>query len=242
MMSPSSSTPRVQLRFAIVLALVACAAGARFVPYLVSDDSALKPLLWNFSPVVAIALFGGARFASRWAAFLVPLLIMLISDLALHLLDAAPITNGWELLQQGTTYLVLVLVSGMGVSLQGLENRWAGVAGTGWRARIRSLAVKTGLIGSATVLSAVVFFLVSNFVVWLTASATMPPEFQYPKTLAGLLDCYVKALPFFRGTFWGNIYYAGLLFGGFEIAQIAVPGLRSTPREPALAMAGQATP
>ena len=59
MTSPSSSTPRVQLRFAVVLFLVLCAAGARFVPYLVSDDSVLKPLLWNFSPVVAIALFGG---------------------------------------------------------------------------------------------------------------------------------------------------------------------------------------
>jgi hypothetical protein len=208
---------------------------------MVSDDSVLKPLLWNFSPVVAIALFGGARFASRWAAFLIPLVIMLTSDVALHLLGTAPIANVWELLQQGATYVVLVLVAGMGVGLHWLEDRWAGDAGASWGQRIRSFAVKTGLIGSATILSAVVFFLVSNFVVWLTASATMPPAFQYPKTLAGLLDCYVKAVPFFTGTFWGNIYYAGLLFGGFGIVQMAVPGLRFTPREPAFAQVGQAT-
>lgn len=41
--------------------------------------SGILPL--NFSPVAAIALFGGAMFGSRISAFAVPLGIMLLSDL-----------------------------------------------------------------------------------------------------------------------------------------------------------------
>ena len=45
--------------------------------------SRLLPHPPNFSPVEAIALFGGAYFASRQWALVVPLLAMLLSDLAL---------------------------------------------------------------------------------------------------------------------------------------------------------------
>jgi hypothetical protein len=38
-------------------------------------------LPFNFSPVAAIALFGGAMFGARIAAFAVPLGIMLLSDM-----------------------------------------------------------------------------------------------------------------------------------------------------------------
>jgi hypothetical protein len=41
----------------------------------------------NFSPVEAVALFGGAYFASRQLALLVPLLAMFLSDLALGLVN-----------------------------------------------------------------------------------------------------------------------------------------------------------
>ena len=37
----------------------------------------------NFAPVAAMALFGGAYFSKRWAAFLVPLIAMLVTDLIL---------------------------------------------------------------------------------------------------------------------------------------------------------------
>src|SRR5687768_11567491 len=43
----------------------------------------VMPHPWNFSPVEAIALFGGAYFASRSLAIVVPLVAMLASDLML---------------------------------------------------------------------------------------------------------------------------------------------------------------
>jgi hypothetical protein len=41
----------------------------------------LLPHYPNFTPVAAIALFGGAHFSKRWLAFLVPLLALFVSDL-----------------------------------------------------------------------------------------------------------------------------------------------------------------
>ena len=59
----------------------------------------------------------------------------------------------------------------------------------------------------------VAFFLVSNLGVW--AGGTM-----YPRTLAGLMDCYTLALPFFRGTLFGDWAFAGL-------GMLVLEGLRS---------------
>jgi hypothetical protein len=58
---------------------------------------------------------------------------------------------------------------------------------------------------------AVIFFVVSNFGVWLQSG-------MYPHTLAGLADCYTLALPFFRNTLTGDLVYSGLLFGAYAFA------------------------
>jgi hypothetical protein len=63
-----------------------------------------------------------------------------------------------------------------------------------------------GWIGGAALASSVSFFLVSNFAVW--ASGTM-----YPKTVSGLMTCYVAGLPFFRSTFAGDMLFTAVMFG-----------------------------
>ena len=50
----------------------------------------------------------------------------------------------------------------------------------------------------------------------------------YPRTSAGLEACYVAAIPFFQNTVAGDLFYAGLLFGGFALLERAVP--RASPR------------
>lgn len=64
---------------------------------------------------------------------------------------------------------------------------------------------------SGTVLSSVIFFLVTNFAVWYA------PNFMYEKTFSGLLECYGMAIPFFRNSLVGDMMYAGIFFGGFEL-------------------------
>jgi hypothetical protein len=57
----------------LVLGLIALAAVGRYLPYIV-------PGLGNFTPVFAVALFGGAYLADKRVALLVPMLAMLVTD------------------------------------------------------------------------------------------------------------------------------------------------------------------
>lgn len=72
----------------------------------------------------------------------------------------------------------------------------------------------------ASVSGSVLFFIITNFGVWVSSQVT------YPHTFAGLMECYAAAIPFFRNTLAGDIVYVGILFGTFEFAKIVVPSLR----------------
>ena len=72
----------------------------------------------------------------------------------------------------------------------------------------------------ASVAGSTLFFIVTNFGVWLGSSQT------YPHTVAGLLECYTLALPFFRNTLLGDAGYVALLFGLYELARRTLPALR----------------
>lgn len=65
--------------------------------------------------------------------------------------------------------------------------------------------VNVARVVGASLVSATTFFLASNFAVW--AFGTM-----YPRTLAGLVQCYTMAIPFFRGTFASDLIFAPVLF------------------------------
>ncbi len=59
---------------------------------------------------------------------------------------------------------------------------------------------------SASLLGSCVFFVVSNFGVWLIG------DHLYPRTAQGFVDCFVAAIPFFRGTVIGDVGYTAVLF------------------------------
>ncbi|MEA3489896.1 MAG: DUF6580 family putative transport protein [Candidatus Omnitrophota bacterium] len=65
-------------------------------------------------------------------------------------------------------------------------------------------------IFGATVFSSLVFFIITNFGVWLA---------WYPRTLEGFATCYIKALPFLRNTLMGNVLFAFVIFGSYELAR-----------------------
>jgi hypothetical protein len=74
-------------------------------------------------------------------------------------------------------------------------------------------------LAAAAVSSSLLFFLVTNFYVWLGISG-IP---MYPKTGAGLLACYTAAIPFYWNTLASDVLYVGLLFGGFEYVKRQYP-------------------
>jgi hypothetical protein len=42
----------------------------------------------------------------------------------------------------------------------------------------------------------------------------------YTKTLSGILQCYLMALPFLKNTLMSGLFYAVLFFGIFELTEI----------------------
>ena len=70
----------------------------------------------------------------------------------------------------------------------------------------------------AALASSCLFFIVSNFGVWILADGSV-----YPRSLAGLLECYVVAIPFFQNTVFGDVVYTGVLFGILELANRLIP-------------------
>jgi hypothetical protein len=66
------------------------------------------------------------------------------------------------------------------------------------------------VVGS--LLSAIVYFVVTNYAVW---------QFMgwYPMTWAGLYECYVMAIPYFKNSLIGTLGYSITFFGAYNLAK-----------------------
>jgi hypothetical protein len=174
----------------IVLAgLVVVAALTRLLPH--------PP---NFAPITAMAVFAAARLGNRRAAVAVPLLALLLSDLAREGLYRLGLAEQWGIYQgawavYGTTAVVALL----GRLARGSRSPLA-LAGT-------------------TLAGSCLFFLLTNFAVW--AAGTF-----YPHTAEGLAACYAAAVPFFRNAVAGDLFFAAVLFGSWALAEARFPVLR----------------
>ena len=178
MQSSEENRKWIHPRALLVVGIVLVAAALRVVPH---------PM--NFAPIGAIALFGGAYFSSRRAAFVVPLLSLVAGDIFV-----------------GFHPLVFSVYASFLVSvLLGL-----------WLRRKKSVS----RVGAATVAGAIQFFVVTNFATWASSIG------NYPKTAAGLAQCYLAGLPLFWNTLAGDAFYVALLFGAMALAEKRFPSLR----------------
>jgi hypothetical protein len=66
---------------------------------------------------------------------------------------------------------------------------------------------------SASVASSLIFFIITNFAVWMSAT------YSYPMNITGLILCYEAALPFFRNELFGTLAYNTLFFGSLYFAK-----------------------
>ena len=181
----------IHLRYGILVLMVLAAAFSRLLPH---------PS--NFAPIGAMALFGAAYFSRKEIALLIPLLAMWLSDLVINNVVYAQYFDGFVFFYQGFywTYGAFIAIGLLGFIL------------------LRRVKVQN--IFFASIAAALIFFLISNFGVWM--SGTM-----YPKTVAGLMTCYTAGLPFLKNTLLGNLAYSGVLFGAFELAQYKIQALQT---------------
>jgi hypothetical protein len=161
----------------------------------------LIPHYPNFTALGAAALFGGA-YLKRSYAVMVPVLALFISDLILNNLIYAKLLPGFK---EGFTLF----------STQSLWSYGAFIL----IALLAGKLIRKGkmlAIAGSSFLASVVFFLISNFSVWLGSVI-------YPPTLTGLLSAYAAGVPFFWNTLAGDLFFVAVLFGGFEAVKVYLP-------------------
>ncbi len=78
------------------------------------------------------------------------------------------------------------------------------------RSESRSLPARYGGVATASFVMAVVFFALTNLAVWGA---------WYPATLEGFVACYVSAIPFFKYTLAGNLFFSVAAFGIYDVAK-----------------------
>lgn len=149
----------------------------------------------NFAPMMAIGLFSAYKFKSLRLSMVISISSMILSDLALAI-QHNDLGYAWH----GTTLVVYACMI-LGVFIgRFANNRKPGIAG----------------LASATLASSVMFFVVTNFAVWLNGGF-------YPMTIQGLVECYTLAIPFFRNSLAGDSFYVLALFGLYALAQKVIP-------------------
>jgi len=154
-----------------------------FVLIVFAALSRLIPHAPNFTPVISTALFAGAYLGKR-LAFLVPVAAMLLSDVLIGFYGFASMAFIY-----GSLLMIVIL-------------------GTAMKGRTSPLR-----IGALSLAGAVLFFVVTNFGVWVI------PNSFYPKTLSGLFECFVMAIPFFGNTVLSALIYSAVIFGAYELAE-----------------------
>jgi len=182
---------RIPFRFGLLIGLLLLAAFSRLVPH---------PM--NFAPIGAMALFGAAYFRSRWAAFLLPIAALWLSDIYINKVLYAEYYKGSGFFTSDMAWVYGTMLATV------LLGQWL------------LKRVTAGRVALAAFLASVLFFLTTNLACW-------PNNPLYSQDMLGLLACYAAGVPFFKGTLLGNLFYSALLFGAFELAQRRVPALQA---------------
>ena len=130
----------------------------------------LVPHAPNFTPMLTIALMSGLYVKNKFS-ILLPILIMLVSDLFIGSYAIAP----WVYV----SILMIFLIGRL----------------------IKNTALNILLY---SIISSFVFFLLTNFGVWISGG--------YAYSFEGLVLCYTMAIPFFKNTLISTVLFSGIFY------------------------------
>ncbi len=164
----------------------------------------LVPHVPNFAPVAATALFGGTYLKKKYA-IIIPMGILFLSDYLLLYINpfSEKVVNFDKVYPITAIFHPSTFYVWGSFLIVGFIGLW-----------LRNHKSAHNVILSSLI-SSILFFLVTNFGYWLSNSL-------YPKTFEGQMTAYVMALPFFKWTILGDLFYTGVFFGAYEFALKAV--------------------
>lgn len=183
------SIQKINPRFA-VLAIFMIAVAAMRIP----NAAQLTP--WsNFSPIGAMALFGGAYFSKNWKMVAFPLLTLFISDIAINVFvhhgKYGVMYSGWYWI-----YGIFFLITYVGKML------------------IKKVTVTNLLISGITV--SLLHWLIADLLVWIGGGTDLRTMQPLSKDFAGLMQCYLQGFPFMKNFMAGTLLYSCMMFGIVE--------------------------
>src|SRR5690606_3387515 len=149
----------------------------------------------NFTPVGAIALFGGVYLKNKWQAFLIPLAVLLASDLILNYACFGKLTLYYE--GMIWVYLSFALIVLLGKAIQ----------------TVKPISILLSAFGAD-----LIHWVVADIGVWLNNPA-------YEQQLSGFMHCLALAIPFEKSFLGGTLLYSAVMFGGFELLRSYIPKL-----------------
>lgn len=167
----------------LITLLIVVGLSTRFL-FLIDGESVLP----NFTAVGAVAIFGACYFKGA-KRFIIPLAILWVSDLMLNNIVYTQYYDSFKIIGDPWVYISFLLA---GIAAYKLLQK------ASW-----------GRVVVSSLVAAVIFYLVTNFSVWLSGAL-------YPKTFEGLMMSYEAGVPFFRNTILGNLLYSFILFGLYE--------------------------
>ena len=164
---------KINLSYIGIIGLILLASFSRIIPH-----------ISNFTPIGAIALFGGAYFKNKIHSFIIPILSLWISDLLIN----NYILSNYEqftwfypgFLWQYSSFCIIIFIGNFALKKPSIDK-----------------------IFLSSISSSLLFFIITNFGVWIGGS--------YSNDLAGLATCYILALPFFGYTLVSTIIFSTII-------------------------------
>jgi len=199
----------------IAIILIIFAAASRLLPH---------PA--NFAPISAVAIFGAFYLRNRKLALILPLIAMFISDSVIGFYH-------WPIML--FVYLSFLISTLLGFYLKKKQKNYCPRENGQSEDEARTTTAlskpkfltqmspfprpkdkKVDLFKNISngvaisLLASIQFYIITNFAVWIFGT-------MYSKNLAGLINCYFMAIPFFRNTILGDLFYIGVLFSAYSL-------------------------
>ena len=193
------SITKINPRFAVLVIFIIVVGSLRIC-------NAAELTAWsNFTPIGAMAMFGGAYFKQRWKSFAFPLLTLFLGDIIIHTVIYDGLYEGRPLIYIAFSMIVLI-----GILI------------------IRQVTVKN--IAAASIVSTLSFWLIADFAVWMGGGIDVRTQVPLSRDIHGLLQCYWQGFPYMINFLLGTLFYSAVMFGVFEWMQKRFPALQTASR------------
>lgn len=192
-MTSKTFNPRTSVLFMFIFGIAMTRVAINF-------NNEISPLA-NFSPLGAMALFGGTYFDKRIKALVFPILMLFFSDLVLHQtvyknIGDGLLYSGWHWVYGSIALMVIV-----------------------GRLLLKTISFSRCLL--SVFICVLIHWVGTDIGVWIGSK-------KYTQDLNGFISCLTDAIPFEWRFMAGTVVYGAVLFGLFEWMQKKYPALQTT--------------